>query len=231
MKTISNLLKIRWMTLLFLLVLIPGKTANAQDYRFGIYLNPVISWFNTDIYEVKNQGSRGGIDINFTAERYFNDNIALTGGLSIINSGGRLINSSPSVFRFKDFTTVVPADYSVVYKVQYLSIPVGLKFKTNEIGFLKYFAGLGFDPRVVIRGRVDIPAADIKGEKAMTEIKRLNFGYHLNGGVDYSLDGNISVILGLGFESNLLDLTKDVGDQPTDRTSHKFLKFIFGINF
>ncbi|OFY67991.1 MAG: hypothetical protein A2Y71_02335 [Bacteroidetes bacterium RBG_13_42_15] len=65
----------------------------------------------------------------------------------------------------------------------------------------------------------------------MSEIRRFNFAYHFNGGVDYSIDGNTSLILGLGFESNIFDTTKDIDNQPKDRTSQKLLKFIFGINF
>jgi hypothetical protein len=51
------------------------------------------------------------------------------------------------------------------------------------------------------------------------------------GGIDYSIDGSTSLILGLGFENNFFDITKDVDGQEQDRTSQRLLKFIFGINF
>ena len=213
------------------ILLISGRMIFTQDYRFGIYASPVISWFNTDISEVRNEGSRAGFNFCATAERYFSDNYALAAGISIINSGGRLVSSSASTFRFTSFTSVVAAGNAIVYRIQYLAIPVGLKVKTNEIGVLAYFGDLGLDPKMVIRGRVDIPSIDIKGQKAMTEISRFNMGYHITGGIDYSLDGTTSLILGLGFENNFFDVTKDIGDQKDDRASHKFLKFIFGINF
>lgn len=231
MKRFSSLIKFHKLLFLFPLGLAVTQIVSAQDYRFGIQLNPVVSWFNTDIDEVDNEGSRAGFNFGFSAERYFNDNFAFTGGISITNSGGRLKCINPNTFRFSNYTSVVAAGNPIIYRVQFLSVPAGLKYKTDEIGLLSYFAGFGFDPKMVIRGRVDIPSLDIKGQKAMTEIRRFNFGYHLEGGVDYSIDGNISVILGLGFENNLIDLTKDIGDQKTDRTSQKFLKFIFGVNF
>jgi opacity protein-like surface antigen len=65
----------------------------------------------------------------------------------------------------------------------------------------------------------------------MYEIRRFNIGYHLNAGVEYSLENNISLILGLGYESNIIDITKDIDTMKTDYTSQKFLRFIFGINF
>lgn len=218
-------------SLIFLLIMLSGKMVSAQDYRVGIYLNPVISWFKTDIAEVENEGSRAGINFNVSVEKYLSEKFSATGGISLIGSGGRLVSSNPNIFRFPDHTDIVAANNPVIYRIRYLSIPVGIKYKTKEMGLFSYFGEFGFDPKTVIRGRVDIPSLEIREQKAMTEIKRFNIGYHLNAGIDYSTGGNISLVLGLGFESNFFDVTKDVGDQKTDRTSQKFLKFIFGVNF
>ncbi len=215
----------------FLMILLSGKMIIAQNYRLGIYASPVISWFNTDISEVRNEGSRPGFNFTVTAEKYLRENFAFIVGFSIINSGGRLKSSDVTLFKFPGFTTIVAPGNPIVYKIQYLSIPVGIKLKTNEIGYFTYFADLGLDPKAVIRGRVDIPSIDIKGEKAMTEINRFNLGYHINAGIDFSIERTISLIFGLGFENNFLDVTRDTGVQKNDKTSQKFMKFIFGINF
>lgn len=231
MQLINNLRNRKKLYMVAAMIAFSTIMVKAQDLRFGIYVSPVISWFNTGISEVRNEGARTGFNFSVTVENYFSSNKAITGGLSIINSSGRLVSDDPTLFKFPNFTSVVAAGNPVIYRIQYLSIPVGIKLKTYEIGFLTYFTDLGLDPKIVIRGRADIPSIDIEGEKAMTEIKRFNLGYHIIGGVDYSLNGTISVILGLGFENNFLDITKDTGTQPDDRTSHKLLKFIFGINF
>ena len=231
MIVINKLRNRKKLLLFFLMVLLSGKMINAQYYRFGIYAIPVISWFNTDISEVRNEGSRAGFNFTVTAENYFADNYAFTAGVSIINSGGRLKSNEVTLFKFSNFTSVVEPGNPIVYKIQYLSIPVGIKLKTNEIGYFTYFTDLGLDPKMVVRGRVDIPSIDIKGEKAMTEIRRFNLGYHINAGIDYTIEGTTALVLGLGFENNFLDVTKDTGVQENDRTSQKFLKFIFGINF
>lgn len=203
----------------------------AQDYRFGVYVSPVISWFRTDIDEVKNQGARAGFNFGISAERPLTDNWYFSSGLAFINSSARLKSINPSHFRFPDFTSIVAAGDPVIYRIRYISVPVGIKIKTSEVGYLTYFAEFGLDPKVVVRGVADIPSINIEGENAMNEIRRFNIGYHLNAGADYSIDGRTSVILGLGYESNIIDTTRDIDGQPTDRTSHKLLKFIFGINF
>lgn len=207
--------------------------ARAQEYRYAGYLIPAISWFSTDITEVSNQGSRAGIIILVSAERYFTANISATAGISVINSGGRLVSREPTIFKFPNYTSVVASGDPIVYRIQYLAIPAGFKFYTNEMGYsnITGFAGLGLDPKIVVRGRVDIPSLDIKGEGAMTEINRFNFGWHIDAGIEYPVGRTTVAVLGAGFENNFPDITKDVGTQINDRVAHKFLKFIFGIKF
>ncbi len=220
----------RLIAVLIVLVL-QGKIISAQDLRYGVYVSPLISWFKTDIDEVKNDGSRAGINLFITVEKELTRSWSFTSGLGYITTGGRLKSTQPEVFRFPDFTATVAAGEPVIYHIQYITIPVGLRIKTEEIGYLRYFGEFGLDPKVVVSGKADIPSAGIKGKAAMTEIRRFNAGYHLLGGIDYSIDGSTSLILGLEFENNFFDITKDIDGQEKDRTSQKLLKFVFGINF
>ena len=227
-SVIRNLARI---TAFLAVLFLPGSLLNGQDYRYGIYISPLISWFRTDIDEVKNEGARAGFDFFITAERNLTRNWSFISGLGFITSGGRLKSSKADVFRFPDYTATVAEGQPVIYKIQYITIPVGIRVKTEEIGYLTYFAEFGLDPKVVVSGKVDIPSAHIRNERAMTEIRRINMGYHLNAGIDYSIDGSTSLVLVLGFENNFFDITKDIDGQEKDRTSQKFLKFIFGVNF
>jgi hypothetical protein len=215
------------MFLFLLITLMPAGTLLSQDYRYGVYAAPLISWFKTDIEEVKNQGARPGFIIGISAERGLTDNWYFNSGLAYTNSSGRLKDINPTVFN----NSVVAAGKPVIYRLHYISVPVGMKIKTSEKGYLTYFAEFGLDPKVVISGKADIPSINIKGERAMNEIRRFNAGYHIDAGVDYLTNGDISLILGMGFESNIFDTTKDITGQPTDRTIQKLLRFNFGINF
>ncbi len=203
----------------------------AQDYRYGLYLSPMISWFGTDVDNISNKGARAGFAVNITAERHLTDNWYFTSGLGFSAVSGRLVNSSPSFFRFPNHTSTIPEGEPVVYRLQYLSIPVGAKIKTTETGYLVYFAEFGLDPKVAISRRVDIPSIGVDGEKTSGEIKGLNAGYHLLGGAEYSIDGNASLILGIGYESNIFDTTRDYETNESDRSTQKMIRFIFGINF
>lgn len=217
--------------LFFIITLITGRILFSQEYRYGIYTAPVISWFKTDGEDVSNKGARAGFVFSISAERHLTDNWHFSSGLAFITANARLVNNNDSFFRFHDQTAIVEAGDPVIYKLQYISMPVGIKIKTSEEGYFTYFAEFGLDPKAVINGRADIPSIKIKGENAMDEIRRFNCGYHLTGGAEYSLDGNISLILGLGYERNIFDITRDYDAQETDVTLHNLLKFIFGINF
>ncbi len=48
----------------------------------------------------------------------------------------------------------------------YLSVPVGLKFQSDQIGYGSFFADLGLDPKILVEGRADIPSHDIAGGNA-----------------------------------------------------------------
>jgi hypothetical protein len=119
----------------------------------------------------------------------------------------------------------------VIYKIQYIDIPLGLKLKTNQIGYIIFFSDLGMDPLVVIGGKADIPSLNIESENAVNELKQFNLGYHITAGVEYSLGGTTAIVIGLGFQNNFLDVTKDINDQPKDVVSHKILRFRIGVNF
>jgi hypothetical protein len=230
LKSVQN----RLVTILFFLLfaVIPhGMIQAQQKIGFGIHADPVISWFSSDIKEIKNDGARPGFNFGLTFNRYFTPNYSFSTGISLLNAGGRLVSDSTTVLEFTNFTSTVLPGNPVIYKIQYLAIPFGLKFETNQIGYLTFFTDLGLDPKVVIGGKADIPSLDISGENAVKELKMFNLSYHITAGIEYSLGGTTAMVLGLNFDNNFLDITKDNGDQPIDKVSHKMLSFRLGVNF
>jgi hypothetical protein len=217
--------------LFFIIFLIPAGRITAQNITFGIFADPVISWFSTSSKQTRNDGARAGFNFGFTFNRYFAKNYAFSSGINILNAGGRLVSSDTTNMKFNNITAMVLPGKPVVYNIQYLSIPIGLKFKSNQIGYITIFTDLGIDPKVVIGGKADIPSLDIKREAAMNELKTFHLSYHIMAGIEYSLGGSTSIIAGLGFDNNFTDVTKDILDQPTDKVTHKILKFRIGVNF
>ena len=141
--------------------------SNAQQrIGFGIHADPVISWFSTDIKQVQNDGARAGFNFGLTYNKYFAPNYSFSTGISLMRAGGRLVSSDTTVLEFsKSKYTVLPGN-PVVYKIQYLVFPIGLKLQTNQIGYLTYFTDLGLDPKIVISRKADIPSLGLTDENA-----------------------------------------------------------------
>ena len=217
--------------LIISIILSPYILNGQRLISFGVHTDRVISWFKSDVREVRNEGARPGFNLGLTYNRYFAANYSFSTGISILNAGGRLVSSNTTVMEFTNFTATVLPGNPVIYKIQYLTIPVGLKFETNQIGYVTFFTDVGLDPKVVIGGKADIPSLDIKDENAMNELNRFNLSYHITAGIEYSLGGNTALVFGLSFDNNFLDITRDNGNQPNDIITHKLLSFRIGINF
>jgi hypothetical protein len=217
--------------ILFPLILCTGISNAQQKISFGIHADPLISWFSTDITQVKNDGARAGFNFGLTLNKYFTSNYSFSTGISLVRAGGRIVSSDTTVLELNKIRATVLPGKPVVYKIQYLVFPVGLKLQTNQIGYITYFADLGLDPKIVIGRKADVPSLDISGEKAADELRLFNISYHITAGIEYSLGGSTAMVFGLNFDNNFLDITKDKGNQPTDKVSHKMLSFRFGVNF
>jgi hypothetical protein len=217
---------------LFLALIFSSIFSNAQQrISLGIHADPIISWFSTDIKEVRNDGARAGFNFGLTFNKYFTQNYSFSTGISLMRAGGRLVSSDTTVVEFTKFKSTVLPGNPVVYKIQYLVFPLGLKLQTNQIGYVTYFTDLGLDPKIVISGKADIPSLRITDENAINELRMFNLSYHVTAGIEYSLGGTTALVFGLNFDNNFMDITKDNGNHPTDKVSHKMLSFRFGVNF
>ena len=209
--------------------------AQASQFQFGIHADPIICWFGSDNSKVTNKGARPGFNFGITINKFFGPNYAFSTGLNLVSAGGRLVSSDTTTFYLSHANSLQLVDVkpgeAVVYKIQYLSIPVGLKLQTNQIGYYTFFTNIGLDPKIVVGGKADIPSDGIKNEYAMEELRLFNLAYHITAGIEYGVGGNTAIVLGIGFENNFFDVTKDRGDQPVDKITHKLLSFRLGVNF
>lgn len=214
----------------FLIILLPAGVDAQDKVSIGIHFDPLIGWFGTDISAVNNDGARPGINAGLSLRIPFTANYSFSTGLNMINAAGRLVCDTETVLELVNNETVA-ANEPVVYKIQYVAVPLGLKLQTNQIGYLTFFSDVGLDPKIMIGGKADIPSLSIKGEKANNELKLFNLSYHFMAGIEYGLGGNTSAVAGIGFENNFLDVTKDNGTQPVDKVIHRMVSVRLGINF
>lgn len=200
----------------------------------GIHFDPLISWFSTDSYNTRNDGVVPGFNFGLSTNRYFSPNYSFSSGINIINAGGRLISQEATNLELKNYNynsvTVQPGE-AITYRITYLSIPLGVKLRTGPIGFGRFFTDLGFDPKIVLGARADIPSLNIKRGNAFPEMNPFNLSFHIMAGMQYPLVGNNTASFGIGFESNLFNSFRDNGGQSSDMASQKLISFRMGITF
>ena len=224
-------MKVRMYVIKILLIslmisLIPQKSVS-QEIQIGLYTEPLISWFSSDTDLSVNDGARPGLAFGLTYDRYFARNYAFSSGISIINASGRLSYSDTLLIRFKNSETELNAGDNITYRIQYLSVPLGIKLKTNQIGYMTFFANTGISPKVIIGGKGDMPSKNIEKVNVTEELRLFNLGYYITIGTEYSL----AIVLGIAYEDNFMDVTKDYAGQPEDKISHHMLRFRIGLNF
>ena len=231
MKLYSRL-KFRIATFTILSVIVAhGTLINAQQsIGFGIHANPTVGWLSSDNSDITGEGARAGFNFGLTFNKYFTENYAFSTGISLITAGGSLADRDTSTLELNRLITVLPGS-KMIYNIKYLVIPIGLKLKSKQIGYVTIFTDLGLDPKFTIGGKVEIPSQNIPKEKAVGELKKVSLGYHIIGGIEYSLGGTTAIVLGINFDSNFTDITKENRNQRTDKIVHKLLGFHLGLNF
>ncbi len=190
---------------IFVLMIIPCITS-ARDLRFIVFADPQVAWLSPEAGSIESAGIRGGLNAGFEMDNFFSTSYAFSTGLSINSIGGKLKFSNPFPVHFADFTDSIAPGNILIYKLQYIDFPFGLKFTTREIGYSTIYVKLGFGTHLNIRSRADISARGIENENLKGEIALINLSYHFGAGVQYSLGGQTSVVAGFEYRHRFFDI-------------------------
>jgi hypothetical protein len=157
--------------------------SNDSKFNFGLKLSPTLAWFKPS-GEIKGDGAKIGFAYGLVADINFTANYAFETGIDVTYRGGKIKY---------DF------DKKASSTLQYIELPLTLKLKTNEIGYMTYFGKFGFAPGVNIRATGDISKSDINVP---------NLALIVGLGTQYSLGGKTSLLVGVTFNNGFLDVLK-----------------------
>lgn len=178
----------------------------SQKARFGIVGSPSVNWMKPDIKGVTSEGLKFGVGYGLNFDLPMGNNAAFSSGILIDNCGGKLAYIDTIPFQTLDSIYSIDKSQYIEYKLQYLTIPIGLKLKTNEIGYITYFAHVGINAQVNIGSKAKVGNL-ISNEKINREIGTFNLNYHIGAGIEYSLSGTTALLLGLYYNNGFLDIT------------------------
>ena len=182
---------------------------NAQTTRvkFNVEVDPQFAWFSSDEETAEPDGSIFHVHAGLNMDFYFAENYAFVLGVGINNVGGNLLYADSTEFSSKEEILLVEPNQSVKLNLQYVDIPIGLKLKTEELGYATYFIQLGFNPMINLNAKASSEDASFDKEDVRESINLFCLGYHVGIGVEYKLGGSTAVIGGLRWSSGLTDVT------------------------
>lgn len=185
------------------------SVATAQEkFSGGIYLSPEISWFKPDNKQVKSEKSRLSFGFGITSDIALTNAFSLNLGLGFFNAGGSLkyLDSLPKIQAVDSVYTNIPANSIIKYKLQYIELPISIKGKTKEIGYISYFLKFGVSPLLRYKSRADITVDS--NDDVKNEVRAVAFAYHIGAGITYSLKGNTKLLFEGVFRNGLSDIEK-----------------------
>lgn len=205
-----------------------AQKVDFSNIRLGIQTTPTTTWMSTNDNQITSNGTELGFNLGFMGEYYFAENYSFVTGASILfNQGGGLTYNydgnflpkaaadrllTPNLTQFDSISTGATINYSM----QYIEIPFSIRLRTNEFGYLRYFAELPiFTIAVKTKALADIKnnafSAETTDENIASDINPLTIKWGLGGGVEYSISPELSLIGGVFYTGSLIDITKNGG--------------------
>lgn len=208
-----------------------------------MHVDPNASWLKPDNNNITADGTTLNFGYGISIDRMFTDNYAFASGLQIFNAGGKLNYFREEIAtdksdRNKTYNSV--AEVKRVYKLKYLEIPLTLRLRTNEIGYITYWVqvgvGLGFNIKARATDEIDHKKIDVAtagnpsdwqdtadrvidnvGGEAIEnvningDVKFFRTSLIAGGGIEYNLSGDVSLVAGVIFNNAFSNVLRGTG--------------------
>lgn len=189
----------------------------AQGLKFGVFADPQITWFSPESRTVKSDGSTFGFCGGLIIDYYFAENYAIQSGIGIGNQGGKLSFEEISFMNVYDGVDTLAAGTTVEYNLNYLTVPFGLKLKTNQIGYFSYYARIGMTNQFRMKARGTSTDGTLNKDSIEKEIGIYNLAYHFGAGIEYAIGEDTAFTFGVIFHNGFLDVTKSENAKVNSR--------------
>ncbi len=170
------------------------KAQDEKKFRLGLEICPNMAWLKSDEKGFENDGSPVGFRFGLLGD------FRLGGDKNYYFSTGVFMNS----LKGKSKVAIVDssgAAGSATFesKFQYVELPLSIKLKTNEIGYISYFGQIGFDAGLNVSAKARVGDGDF--EDFSDDANILRVALLVGGGLEYNFSGGTSALLGLKYSN------------------------------
>lgn len=208
-----------------------------RNFRIGMRASPQICWMRVDFKNVPNSqewnsdGARLGINWGPFAEIALSETFLIQTGVDINYHSGKIKGTFAQ--------TLGLTTNESLYKMRFIEVPLLLKFRTNEIGYMRYFGvfGLGAGFRYRVETTIDFRTPDATitsvNNSGGAYINAFRGSMQVGAGAEYSISGNTSLVFGITFNNGITNILKqDPANDPTrENAITNMLSFNVGILF
>lgn len=235
----------------------------SENLRFGFTASPGLTWWKPDNTAQESGGARFSLNYGVLIDYKFgnNERYALATGLILTLDGGKLVGSGTQdeiidlsgerLGNYNPFNASRLFDtitHNVVTtmtaKTQHLQIPLALKLRSNEIGYITYYGSLGIIPSFTIRRRADFTKSvddavvanfeniDAKNldfyPNKINNINPFDLGLSFEAGLEYSMTENTALVGGLFFTNGFIN---QLDDDDKERVATRNFGIRIGVLF
>lgn len=205
-----------------------------QEWKIAPRVSPGIAWMKPDSKFMTNEGNVFRFGFGLMIDKHFTENYAIGTGLEVSRFGG--------ILSFKETGRVAGQDLiwqtKREYDLRYVEIPLTLKLRTNEIGYITYWGQFGISAGLNIRAKsddeIDYELVKVSTESSTNWIKSdlvnltsedndikddiqiFRVGLVIGGGIEYGLSGNTSLIAGITYNNGFTNALKGDHVQTDD---------------
>lgn len=179
-----------------------------RKMRLGFKLDPGASFLKAQDDGVERNSGRFYFSYGILADFYLDEtgNYAIGSGLQISHMGSVMqYNTSIGL----DDYNAAASEYDI--RLQYIEVPVTLKLRTDTDQGLGIWGQFGGFTGIPIRARANVISGQEKYNKVniFKDINPLTAGLILGGGIEYPLTETLTGTLGIIYQNNFIDVTRN----------------------
>ncbi len=184
-----------------------------KKFQLGFHFSPNIGWVQAESETIESDGSKIGFSYGIIADFNIADNYSISTGVNLLNLGAKF--NYPDM---QDVNNLSPGDEqgrtSADIRFSYIQIPLTLKLKTNQIGYMKYYGQFGFSGAVLYDTKADTdfnyPGSDGTSSKEDisfdSEANLIRASLMVGLGAEYNISGNTSLVFGVTYDNGLTNI-------------------------
>ncbi len=212
-----------------LLFLFCSLLSFSQNFRLGFQASPHFTWMNSTSKTIVNDQSRIGIKYGVEADVFLAGlpRYSFNTGLYVSYHSFRTLYDTDKSFVIND--KVFNDKVNILYKLNYIEIPMNLKLRSDQFYRLTYYGQFGLTNYINISSSAYSDDNQLDGSNASDAIGFYNFGLIMGGGAEYDVGGNTALNVGIQYSNVLLDYSTI--KNLDDKSKFHSVRLVLGVLF